>query len=72
MLERAGKSGAAIAQLRAGWHLPPVGGGVLRRKKLRDLPGNVVNPHLQEKSFIDFHANEPMTGKRQLSKGATP
>jgi hypothetical protein len=24
------------------------------------------------KTFIDFHANEPMTGKRQLSKGATP
>jgi len=24
------------------------------------------------KIFIDFHANEPMTGKRQLSEGATP
>jgi hypothetical protein len=24
------------------------------------------------KIFIDFHANEPMTGKRQLSKGGTP
>jgi hypothetical protein len=22
--------------------------------------------------FIAFHANKPMTGKRQLSKGATP
>jgi hypothetical protein len=24
------------------------------------------------KIFIDFHANEPMTGKRQLSNIATP
>jgi hypothetical protein len=44
-------------------------GGVLCRTKLRDPPGNAVNPGLQEKNF---HANEPMTGKRQLSKGATP
>jgi hypothetical protein len=57
--------------LKAAWHLPPVRGGVLRRTKLRDPPGNAVNPRLQEK-FYDFHANEPMSGKRQLSKGATP
>jgi hypothetical protein len=48
-----------------------VRGGVLRRTKLRDLPGSTVNPLLQENS-IDFHANEPMTGNRQLSNGATP
>jgi hypothetical protein len=64
-------SRAAIALLKAAWHLPPVRGGVLRRTKLRDPPGNAVNPRLQEK-FFDFHANEPMSGKRQLSKGATP
>jgi hypothetical protein len=48
-----------------------VRGGILRRTKLRDLAGNAVNPACR-KIFIDFHANEPVTGKRQLSKGATP
>jgi hypothetical protein len=42
-------SRAAIARLKAGWHLPLVRGGVLRRTKLRDPPGNAVNPRLQEK-----------------------
>jgi hypothetical protein len=48
-----------------------VRGGILRRTKLRDLAGNAVNPACRKIS-IDFHANKPVTGKRQLSKGATP
>jgi hypothetical protein len=34
------------------------------RKCCKSLPAGKI--------FIDFHANEPMTGKRQSSKGATP
>jgi hypothetical protein len=60
--------------LKAGRHLPAVRGAIFRQSKLRDLPGNAVIPRLQEILIdcIDCHANEPMTGKRQLSKGATP
>jgi hypothetical protein len=57
--------------LKAGGTRHPVRGGILRRTKLCDLAGNAVNPACR-KIFIDFHANEPVTGKRQLSKGATP
>jgi hypothetical protein len=36
-----------------------VRGGVLRRKKLRGLPGNAVNPRLQEKFLAIFMQMNP-------------
>jgi hypothetical protein len=70
--QRAGNVPRSHSTLESGVAPATVRGGVLRRTKLRDPPGNAVNRRLRGKIFIDFHANEPMTGKRQLSKGATP
>jgi hypothetical protein len=56
--------------IEGGWQLPPAHGGVLRRTKMRVLARNAVIGCLQEKFLTDFHVNEPITGKRQLNKGA--
>jgi hypothetical protein len=57
--------------LKAGWHLPLVRGGIFPPDEIARSGRKCCKSRLQE-NFIDFHANEPVTGKRQLSKGATP
>jgi hypothetical protein len=50
--------------IESAWHLSPARGGVSRRTKMCVLPGNAVVGLLQERFFVDFFANEPVTGKR--------
>jgi hypothetical protein len=72
MLERAGNVRRSHSTIESG--VAPATGG-----RRRFAPDEVARSArkcckspLAGKIFIDFHANEPMTGKRQLSKGATP